>query len=169
MANGNLTIVSPFDEIARNHLVVLDGYIWHDFVLTTTMAPFYAGAIPTANGGILVRPLANGDWVGVLIMPREDGMAFATFDENGDFTVQSGSMVRGRDANFSLWNKGGELRVEAYGNTYILYIDDKQITSATFPGPTSGHIALWSRNSGREDETERYAPRFEDIRIESMP
>lgn len=62
-----------------------------------------------------------------------------------------------------------ELRVEAYGNTYLLYLDGQQITSATFPGPTSSRIALWAHNSHRIADSNGYAPRFEDIRIESIP
>ncbi len=169
MANGNLTVVSPFDKTTRNHLTILDDYIWQDFILTSNLASFYTNRNNHAYGGILVRQLADGQWVGVLIMPRDKGIAFATFDENGDFAIQSGSLVGGRDKDFSFRDRETDLRIEAYGNTYILYLDDKKITSATFPGPTSGRIALWAQNSKNEERSDSYAPRFEDIRIESAP
>jgi hypothetical protein len=102
-------------------------------------------------------------------MPTDKGLAFATFDENGDYALQPSTLVKGRDMNFNFADEDGELRIEAYRDTYILYLDGRQITSASFPGSTSSRIALWAQNSPNDREAENYALRFGDIRIESVP
>ncbi len=170
MSNGNLTVVSPYDGVARNHMVILDTYSWENFMLTTHISSFHSfGYRSTAHGGILVRELGNEQWAGVLIKPYDEGIAFATFDNNGDYAIQSGSLVTGGEMDFSFRSEGAELRIEAYDDSYILYLNDKKITSATFLGSTSSRIAMWIQNSEHEDDSDSYAPRFEDIRIESIP
>ena len=170
MSNGNLTVISPFDGVSRNHLVILDAYLWENYILTAHIASMEStGQNSLAYGGILVRELDNGQWAGVLIQPSKEGIAFAIFNENGDYAIQSGSLVDGYEKDFSLRHEGAELRVEAYGNAYILYLDGQKITSATFEGSTASRIALWAQNSAQKDDSDRYAPRFEDIRIESAP
>ncbi len=170
MSNGKLTVVSPFDGYSYNHLAILEGYEWQDYILTTNLAPFYDGYAPnTARGGILVRELAGGQWAGFLILSGNRGVAFATFEKDGKYTIRSGSLVKGNEGDFSLRNREAELRVEASGNAYTLYINGQYITSATVDSSVPSRIALWARNSEHDEDSDGFSPRFEDIRIESVP
>lgn len=169
MSNGNLTVVFPFGGGTRNHMIVLEEYVWSDFTLTTHIAPFNSSSFNPGRGGILVRQLTEDQWAGAFITPENQSIGFATFDQSGNYDIRPGSMVRLSDFDLSINRRGIELRIEASGNTYILYVDGQMVTSTTFAGSTSSRIGLWAQNSNDRPQTDHYAPRFEDIRIESVP
>lgn len=182
MANGRLTVTKTEENIEDHfHTIFLRDYRWTNAEIVTNVASVISGyQCPggqckfSAIGGIIIRYVVDGQSLALLLYPEDQGIEFGTINHRGEWTSITGTRVYGdgEDVSFTLEGRQHEIKVEALGNVYIAYIDDERITATVWDGPTEGPIGLWFQSSQAgvaEGNPERFATRFEDIRITSLP
>lgn len=171
MANGKYLITTPFNEKHTDHLAILSGQIWRNASVTFKLAPFqfiFVNTSADATGALVLRYQADQDSVGVLFYPNWLGIEFGILSPNGEWTPYGGSLVQGDEGEFNLTEGENEIRVDVIGNTYLVYVNGKQVNSATIPGLEVGEIGFWFQSGTFSDDVETYSPRIEEIQIESM-
>jgi hypothetical protein len=174
MSQGQLTILSPFENKQSNHLVVVDSIDYNNARVETNLAKLEGGfncsdCVYTAEAAVLIRYVENGQGVGLRISPGPNSVVFAYFDEKGNWTNINATMVSGETNGFNFNNGDNKIRVEASGNNYFAYINDRLVVSAALEGPSSGKVGLWLRNNGIRGDIPWYAPRFDDFTSQSLP
>lgn len=170
MANGNYTIIAPFNEVASKHLSILNQNYWGDFEIKVGLSEFKSSYYNDyALGAIILRHIEGGNSIGLIIHPRDKGVQFGNLDKDGIWTLHSGSLVDGDDGGFDFYSKPTEIVISVVGNTYAVFIDENKVTSATIEGKPFGKVGFWFQASSNAKGVESYSPRFEYITIESLP
>ncbi|MGD8457503.1 MAG: helix-turn-helix transcriptional regulator [Anaerolineales bacterium] len=172
MANGKYTVTESFQGYDKiEHFAVLNENYWNNFRLTLNLAPFergYNGCCYAALG-LILRESGDGHSIGLFIHPDDVGIEFGILNPTGKWEPYAGSFVEGRDLDFDLSTREHKIVIEAIGETYLVFIGNIQITSATIPETNWGAIGLWFVPDSTADEVESYAPRIESITIEALP
>lgn len=169
MVDGKLTVTAPSKGTQTYHYVVLKDLYWGDVTVEVELASFndlLNGTASDGVGAIVFHQGASFKAAGLMFYPRYEGMEFGTFSEDGEWLSLPASFVSGLKIGFDLYNSVHTIKVVSKGDTYIVYIDNRKITSATISGSDVGEIGLWFRTSTYGD-VEFYAPRIESIRITS--
>ena len=171
MANGKYTVVAPFVEnVKTNHFALLDEYNWGNATIEFEVSEYDSFASNRDGYGALILHYDhNKGGVGFIIHPHVQGVQFGTLNPNKEWTYIPGSLVGGQDyaGDFQLYSRGYRFRVEVTGDTYIAYVEDRMVTSATIPGYQYGKIGFWFLTGDMRADPEYYAPRFEYITVES--
>lgn len=175
MANGKLTIISPFSKQHSNYLAVLDGYYWGNYKVTFEIAPFEdTGAFESDNGqvAILLRYQEGQDNVGFYMSGGTVGVQFGKYTKNKEWELYASSLVTGREGDFNFYPNPlnpSTITIECIGNTYTAYINDKKINSFNVPGVEQGQIGFWFLNGTfAESRKDGVAARIEYIIIEAL-
>jgi hypothetical protein len=174
MATGSMTVIAPFVERQEPHAVILDGMAWGNVEITVVMRSFVSGFAcgypceEKANGGIVIRHDPEGNSLGLILLPHTDGIGFGTINQEGEWTLVPSSMVRDEE-KIALSNDGNEIRIVGIDNTYRAYVNGNELSSVSLNGAMSGPIGLLFRTSSAVSAAESYAPRFDSIKITSLP
>lgn len=175
MANGKLTIISPFSKQHSNYLAVLDNHYWGNYKVTFEIAPFEdTGAFESDNGqvAILLRYKEGQDNVGFYISGSIVGVQFGKYTKNKEWELYASSLVTGREGDFNFYPNPlnpSTITIECIGNTYTAYINDKKINSFNVPGTEQGQIGFWFLNGTfAESRKDGVAARIEYIVIEAL-
>ena len=104
-----------------------------------------------------------------MIFAGQHGLALANFSSNGDHTIIANTQMSGREHNFNLASGTTEIKVEAVGNSYSVYVDGRFIKDFQIPeSPTQGIVGLYFQTSWQSSSAEWYTARFDEIRIEAI-
>lgn len=167
MSSGNYSVLAEFDtDIRTKHFALIDGLIWDDVQIDFRLdafEPFHSGQ--DAEGAVILHYDELNGGVGFRIFPGSDGLEFGILSPDKEWTEIPSSHV---DDSPSLYNRSHSFRIEVIGDAYIAYVDDVRYTSASIEGFDVGKIGLWFLASKAVSYQENFAPRFQEIRIESM-
>jgi len=169
MVDGKLTVITPSTGTQTYHFITLRELNWGDVTVEVELASFndlLNGTTSDGVGAIVLHQSVNSQAAGLMFYPRYEGMEFGIFSDDGEWSPLPTSFISGLKNGFDLYNSVHTIKMVSRGDTYIVYIDNRKITSATISGNDVGEIGLWFRTS-THDDVEFYAPRIESIRITS--
>jgi hypothetical protein len=169
MVDGKLTVTAPSKGTQTYHYIVLDDLYWSDMTIEVELAPFdgiHYGCDANGAGGIILHQGLSSQAAGFMYCARYEGVQLGTFIDDGEWSILPGSYVSGWPQNFSFHGSWHTIKIVSKGGTYVAYIDNKKITSATIPGSKIGAVGLWFRTH-TSDSPELYSPRIESIKIVS--
>jgi hypothetical protein len=169
MVDGKLTVTAPSKGTQTYHYIVLDDLYWGDMTIEVELAPFdgiHYGCDANGAGEIILHQGLDSQAAGFMYCARYEGVQLGTFIDDGEWSILPGSYVSGWPQNFSFHGGWHTIKIVSKGGTYVAYIDNKKITSATIPGSKIGAVGLWFRTH-TSDSPELYSPRIESIKIVS--
>jgi DNA-binding CsgD family transcriptional regulator len=166
MANGKYTVISPINEIQTTHFSLLSNLLWENVSIEIEMSEYARNSSRGAIFAVVIHYDSNNGGVGLYIAPSSDGIQFATISNNGEWTLIGSSLV---DDNINLGNGANIIRLDVNGDNYFAYLNNSLFTSATIKGYDKGHIGFWMKANNISDTPKYYAPRIDNITIESLP
>jgi DNA-binding CsgD family transcriptional regulator len=172
MANGNYTVVAPFNESRSKHFSVVSDLYWDNVSIEFEILNFrsHSGLQIDGQGALILHYIPDTGGVGLIFYPGRYGILFGLIDSYGQWTLLDSTFVEGSSSNgFDFTSSSSVFRVEIIDNIYFVYIDEELITSASIPDYDYGLTGLWMLNSKNQNEPKYYAPRFGYITIESLP
>ncbi|MBW8012295.1 MAG: hypothetical protein FVQ83_13855 [Chloroflexi bacterium] len=169
MANGKYTVIAPFENIKTEHFSLLRENYLGNIAVTFELSIFKGYGSNKGFGAMILHYQEGVGGVSFIIHPERDGVQFGILNPDREWTLLPSSLVDHGDSGFDLDERAHESRIEVIGDTYIAYINNERVTSATIPGYESGQIGLWFLTSSYFDDPDYYAARFEYITIEILP